>query len=237
MSELTHYRFLMSPYCARVDAALRWLELPAKRVEVHPLNKKEIAFSSSRAVPVLKDGQQVLEGAPAILRHLDGKVSGKPLYPLDPRKRTEVEELERWAEEAGPAMMWSQLFREPRATKEFLHITAQSAPLSFAEKLGWRLGAEKMLKQQTTPLLKGLSPNEAVGRWYRKMEDLADGPATWLYLLGDEMTAADLTLFSFFLILHRVNATLPGVTDFPSMAAWFQRMHGDSHDVDETTGK
>lgn len=243
MSELVHYRFLMSPWCARVDAVLRWKGLPYRAVEVHPVQRTEVAFAPSRAVPVLKDGERVIEGTAAILRHLDERAPAPRLYPESRALRVRVEELERWAETFGPPMMWAQLLSEPKALGTFLSITAHHAPLTptekFAAGLALRLpvpralaafGPEGRLRASVQPLLGGKTPGEAVRAWYQGLERVAEGPAKWLYLLGDEITAADWAVFSFPLVLHRVGAQVPGLSDYPSLAAWFQRIHGDSGD-------
>ncbi|MCK6527169.1 glutathione S-transferase [Myxococcota bacterium] len=230
MPEIVHYRFLMSPFCARVDAALRWKELPYRAVEVHPVRRAEIAFARTRAVPVLTVDGEVVEGTGRILRRLDEIAPGSRLYPEDRAARVRVEEVESWADEHGPPMMWGQLLREPRALARFLESTANAAPLGAVERIGWRLGAERMLRRQVAPLMKGRTPDEAVAEWYRGTEGLAEGPAVHLYLLGDERTAADLAVFSFLAILYRCNADMPGLGDFASMAAWFQRVLGESGD-------
>lgn len=76
------YQYEACPFCAKVRAFLSYKGIPYEKVEVHPLNKKEIAFSKNyRKVPILvdTDGRQINDST-NILRYLEEKHPEQPLF-------------------------------------------------------------------------------------------------------------------------------------------------------------
>ncbi len=80
------YQYAACPFCSKIATLLRYKGVDYDTVEVHPLKKKEIAFSTGyRAVPIYLDssGQQVNDSTP-IMRHIDKEFPDRPVFGSDP---------------------------------------------------------------------------------------------------------------------------------------------------------
>lgn len=122
------YQYEVCPFCWKVRVALALKKKEYEKVEVHPLNKKEIAFSEYKKVPVYIDskGQQVNDSN-VIIKHIDQE------YPSAPRLVAQEGSAEKaaqdkwleWSEsyvKAVPPLIYNTL---SNSLKAFDYITQQ----------------------------------------------------------------------------------------------------------------
>src|SRR5262245_61330301 len=97
------YSYNVSPYVAKVRAALEYKGVPYEERIVHPLRRGEIKrLSGQWLLPVLADGAEVVSDSTRILRYLEGKVPEPAIVPAEPALRARAFLLEEWADEGLP---------------------------------------------------------------------------------------------------------------------------------------
>lgn len=98
---LTLYEFRSSPYCEKVRLVLDIKGLDYQAIEIDPLSRSQLrGISLYPTVPVLKDGDQVIEDSTYIVLDLDEKHPTPALLPEHPTQRREVHLWEDWADES-----------------------------------------------------------------------------------------------------------------------------------------
>ena len=91
------YRFRFSTNVERVALALAHKGIEVESVWVDPADRSEVVrVSGQELVPVLVDGDRVIPDSTGILEHLEERFPGRPLYPSDPARRTELRLFVDW---------------------------------------------------------------------------------------------------------------------------------------------
>lgn len=201
------YQFEFCPFCEKVRLILDYKGLEYKKVEVTPgFGQLEVfKISGQKQVPVLKDGDTVISDSTEIALYLDKKYPEKPIIPTDAVARGKCLLMEEWADESIAckgrkaflgALNRYQNFRTsllPKDTPDILKNLIGAVPGDFLDILGTGIGlgadafksAEKSLKQD--------------------LESLTSILQNQSYLIGDDITLADLTV-----------AALTTIIKFPS---------------------
>src|SRR3990167_827454 len=94
------YQYAACPFCNKVRSILQYKGVDFETIEVHPLNKKEIAFSTDyRAVPIYVDskGVQVNDSTP-IMRHIDNEFPKPKVFSTDPAAEKDETAWLAWSE-------------------------------------------------------------------------------------------------------------------------------------------
>ncbi len=85
------YEIFWSHFCEKAAWCLDFKGLAYARVRVNPFTRREVRSLGKRGdVPVLKDGDRVVEGSGAIAAYLEARDPVPPLVPADPAGRAEV---------------------------------------------------------------------------------------------------------------------------------------------------
>lgn len=136
------YQYAACPFCNKVRSILEYKGVDFETIEVHPLNKKEIAFSADyRAVPIYIDstGAQVNDSTP-IMRHIDKEFPAPAVFSrqsdsdFDPGAESEEAKWLAWSDrfvKGLPAAIYDTL---PNSLKSFDYIT-KVGKFSRLEKL------------------------------------------------------------------------------------------------------
>lgn len=135
MSQAKLYQYEVCPFCWKVRVALALKKANFEKIEVHPLNKKEIAFSAEyKKVPIYIDshGSQVNDSN-NIMRHIDKEFNAGPTLSaaLDSNEAKEQEKWLEWSEgyvKAVPPLIYDTF---PNALKAFDYITEQGKFSNF----------------------------------------------------------------------------------------------------------
>lgn len=97
---LTVYRAEYSTNCERIALALAHKELEAESVIITYSDRSPVeAISGQSLVPVIVDGDRVVNDSVAILRHLDRRDPSPPLFPTDQARKAEVGVFISWFEQ------------------------------------------------------------------------------------------------------------------------------------------
>lgn len=225
LAQPTLYQYKVCPFCWKVKALLGYKKIPYQSVEVHPLNKKEIAFSKDyRKVPIFVDnsGKQVNDSTP-IMRHIDGQYLERPVFETEADRKKEEDTWLKWADEvlvrALPPLIYANF---SDSLKAFDYITKvekfnwiQQRTVKYSGALVMLMVAKKSAKSQ------GIADVEAhlkdcLEKWGKALGDRE-------FLGGDKPNGADLAVFG---ILKSVE-TLPAFRFIQANAKvhdWYQKV-------------
>jgi microsomal prostaglandin-E synthase 2 len=152
------YQYEVCPFCWKARVGLALKKAPFEKIEVHPLNKKELSFSDYKKVPVYIDskGEQVNDSN-IILKHIDKEFTSGPK--LCAEDGTEAKKLENywleWSEKyvkAIPPLIYDTV---PNALKAFNYITKvgnfsslQKMTIKYSGALVMKMVAKKSKERQ-----------------------------------------------------------------------------------------
>lgn len=189
------YQYAACPFCGKVRALLQYKGIDCETVEVHPLNKKEIAFSKDYdAVPIYVDskGRQVNDSTP-IMRWIDEEFPERKVF----RAGKESEKEEKWLAWSDrfvgglPAVIYDTFFN---SVKSFDYITKVGKFSWFEKRVIKYSGALIM-----TLVAKKIKEREQIGDpdafMKQKVDEWAEGLAGQPFMGGETPNAADLAVF------------------------------------------
>ena len=190
------YMNAMSPNVRRVrlTAAVLGIALDEKKLDFAKGEHKHpdyLALNPNGAVPTLVDGDFVLTESRAIMQYLASTKPKSGLLPLDERERAEITRWQFW---------------------DATHFSPHIGTLTF----------QKMIK----PMMGMGEPElgkieEALTNWRRFGAVLNQRLDGRLYVVGDSLTLADLTLASSLMYARQVELPL---AETPHLQMWFGRI-------------
>jgi microsomal prostaglandin-E synthase 2 len=219
------YQYEVCPFCWKVRVGLALKKVPYEKIEVHPLNKKELAFSDYKKVPVYKDSAGIqVNDSNAILKHIDEEYTDGPkLCAADGTAAKEAEKqwLE-WSEKyvkAVPPLIYDTV---PNALKAFDYITKvgnfsslQKFTIKYSGAIVMKMVAKKSKERQN------ISDPKAHIKKY--LQEWADAVGTKPFRGGDTPDITDAAVFGITLSVKDLPA-YPIMQEVPAFAAWMKRM-------------
>lgn len=221
----TLYQYSVCPFCWKVKTLLAYKKIPYQSVEVHPLNKKEIAFSKDyRKVPIFIDatGKQLNDSTP-IMRHIDQQYADLPVFEKDTPAREEEDRWLIWADatlvRALPPLIYRNLKDSMLA---FDYITRVGKFSWFQQRIIKYSGAAVMtMVAKKSAKSQNISDPEkhvaaCLAQWAQALQDRP-------FLGNTKPNGADLAVFG---ILKSIE-TFPAfryVREQPKVYEWYQRV-------------
>ncbi len=199
------YEYSACPFCWRVRALFDFHQQPFEAIEVHPLNKKEIAFSKDyRKVPILldDDGHQINDSI-AIMRYLDTKYSEEPLFGIG------RDDEERW-------LLWSdKIFVRSLPPLIYKSVPASIKAFDYITKIGKFSWLQKRLIKYSGALVMTM-----VAKKSAKSQHIADPESHFLKCLdqwvdallgkpffgGEKVSGVDLVMYGTIKSIENLNA-------------------------------
>jgi len=71
---ITLYEYKICPFCNKVKSTLDYLKIPYSIIEVNPITKSELSFSSSKKVPVARIGDETVPDSNVIISTIKDKI-------------------------------------------------------------------------------------------------------------------------------------------------------------------
>jgi len=190
------FQYAACPFCQKVRSALEYKGVDFETIEVHPLNKKEISFSTDyRAVPIYIDslGKQVNDST-VIMRRIDEEFPEPGIFKKDPEAAKRDEDWLAWSEKLVkglPTAIYNNLFN---ALSAFNYITKigkyswiQKLTIKYMGAFVMTLVAKKIRKREQIDdpkaFLKGMA------------EEWANGLSGKPYMGGEAPSASDIAVF------------------------------------------
>lgn len=221
------YQYAACPFCRKVRAALRFKGMEFEAVEVHPLNKKELAFSTYKKVPIFVDynGKQINDSS-VILKHLDSLVQAPLLFSTESQKAEREQKWMHWADNKLVRALSPVIYQTlPMAWQSFGYVS-RVCGFSAWQKVWirlvgacvmWRVAAQKAKQQSITNPVEHLN---------QLLDELA-GAVSQGFLSGDSMpSCADISVWGYLDCLKELEAW-KYVENNPQVLAWVKRV--ESH--------
>lgn len=217
------YQYQISPFCDKVRRAMRLKGLSWATVEVPVVPPGMYkAVSPTGKFPAVDFGGRVIVDSTDIILHLDTLVATPRLVPADPRLRGDALILEDWADES--------LY--------FFDVTMRNWPQNRKWFVDDLLHAEKGLKRSLVGALvpgalKKVAVNQGLGRkdeatvvseLTRHYDSLAARLAGRDWLVGDDISVADLAVRSMLFVLDRTIEAKALHEARPELWQWSQRV-------------
>ncbi|MCW5828806.1 MAG: glutathione S-transferase N-terminal domain-containing protein [Deltaproteobacteria bacterium] len=227
MEAVTLYQFELCPFCHKVKAGLELKGVPYRKVEVNPLNKKELPplpQGSPKKVPVVTLNGKLVEDSTAILKALDEQVKGPVTFlPADPEARAKSEMIEQWVDDDLTYALPTVIYGTREEAFKAAQVTARTSNFGFFQNLMVRAGGSLIMYQVSKRILK--KRNQTDGHaWVRKELDRFEG---WLgdqpFACGSEPTLADVAVHGALKCIEEFPAFGEAMSR-PKLKAWFDRV-------------
>jgi len=218
------YQYAACPFCSKVRSMLQYKGVDFETIEVHPLNKKEIAFSPDyRAVPIYIDstGVQINDSTP-IMRRIDEEFPEPRVFSQVPADRTEEDKWLAWSEtfvKGLPAAIYDTF---PNALRSFNYIT-RVGKFSWFEKLTIKFSGAFIMTLVAKKIRKREQIESPAAFLKQKAAEWAGALNQKPFMGGAQPNGADLSVFG---ITRAVDGLPAGAAleENPDFSAWFTRM-------------
>lgn len=214
------YQYAACPFCNKVRSLLEYKGVDFETIEVHPLNKKEIAFSADyRAVPIYIDstGTQVNDSTP-IMRRIDQEFPERPVFTSD--EETETRWIT-WSEKYVKGLPTALYDNLANALKSFNYIT-QVGKFSWMEKQTIRFSGAFVMTLVAGKIRKreGIESPDAFLR--EKAAEWSDGLKSKPFMGGDHPNGADMCVFGITKAVYGLRA-FEVLCENQPFADWYRR--------------
>ena len=227
MTAVTLYQFELCPYCHKVRAGLELKGVAYRKVEVNPMNKKELPSlpaSAPRKVPVLDVGGAVLWDSTVILSYLDEQFPGKVrFFPEDPAARARAVEIEAWVDDALTFALPTVIYGTWGEAVKAAQVTARTSNFGVLQNLMVRAGGSLVMHEVSKRILKKRGQTD--GRVWLSSE--LDKLEAWLgeqpFVCGDALSLGDVATHGALTCIHEFPA-FAEMMKRPRLAAWYARV-------------
>ncbi|HTL47786.1 MAG TPA: glutathione S-transferase N-terminal domain-containing protein [Verrucomicrobiae bacterium] len=217
------YQYAACPFCNKVRSILQYKGVDFETIEVHPLKKKEIAFSEYKAVPIYVDskGTQVNDSTP-IMRRIDEEFPAPAVFSREPAAKEEEDKWLAWSEtfvKGLPAAIYDSV---PNALRSFDYIT-RVGKFSWLEKMTIKFTGAFVMTLVAGKIRKREGITDPAVFLRQKAAEWAEGLKGRPFLGGMNPNGADLAVFG----ITRSVAGLPAgkvLDENPVFEDWCRRM-------------
>jgi microsomal prostaglandin-E synthase 2 len=133
---LTLYQYQVCPFCNKAQTGLEYFGVPHKRVEVHPLSKKEMKFSEYRMVPFLVIENE--KGEKTQVNGSDDIVDFAEATKTKPSNNPNSEDIKKWRDWVNNRLIKllpPNIYRTPSEALQAFDYIANSSNFSYFERL------------------------------------------------------------------------------------------------------
>eukprot|EP00871_Galdieria_phlegrea_P000819 jgi/Galph1/1738/GphlegSOOS_G416.1 len=218
------YQYTPCPYCNKVRAVCDYYKIPFRCIEVNPLTKKELAFSSYKKVPVaIIDGKQI-NGSTDIVLNIQQKMeqleNNHKVCPVTEEQKKWLD----WVDDCFIHLLPPNIYRTPKEAVESFDYILQHGKFGRwqQETTRWFGGmtmflVAKRLKSKYHIQDERESLYEAINLWCTQ----AVGEKA--FLGGQEPCLADLVMFGVLRSLQYYTV-FQDIQQHTRMHSWYQRM-------------
>ena len=226
--EITLYQFELCPFCHKVKAGLEVKGLDYTKVEVNPMNKRELPAlpeDAPRKVPVVSFAGEIVYDSTDILKSLDAKYPARSLTPDDDDARARSEEVEAWVDEAFAQALPTVIYGTWGEAIKAAQVTARTSNFGFVQNVSVRAGGSLIMHQISKRILKKNGRKKGEGRaWIHEETDRFEA---WLgdadFIGGDACSLGDVAMHGA-LSCVKDFPVFPELMSRPRLKAWFDRV-------------
>lgn len=223
------YQYAACPFCSKVATLLRYKGVEYDVVEVHPLNKKELAFSPDyRAVPIYIDGsgKQVNDSTP-IMKHIDKEFPERPVFGADPARE---EKWLQWSEDyvqGLPTVIYGTL---ADSMKAFAYVT-RVGKFGWWDKLAIRGSGALIMTLVAGRIRKRRGIADPKAFLCAKVREWARGLGGRAFMGGERPDASDIAVFGITRVVADLESAAEIFRESPEFSRWLERM-GEATDLE-----
>ncbi len=231
MAKLKLYQFELCPYCHKVKAGLDLKGINYEKIEVNPMNKKELSHFETpeggrKKVPVVEYGETVKRDSSDILRWLDEiEPGGIKMNALDEGVRTRAEAINDWVDNDLTQILPTVLYGTWGQAIKAARLTAKTSNFSKLDNVKVSLFGSVIMKMIAKRTLKRRGEGKKTGHQLLATE--LNKLENWLgdqdFLCGDEPTLADAAAHGALTCVKEFPA-FGYVEERPTIKAWYDRV-------------
>lgn len=238
---MTLYQYDVCPFCNKVKAMLDYHGVPYDVVEVNPLTKSEMKFSTEwKKVPILMIDDEQLNDSSAIMREIEKRVGAKGAGSGWGGKSAAEKESEwlAWVDDRFVHVVTPNIYRTwGEAFRSFDYIT-ERGNFNWAERQAVRVsGAVSMylIAQNVLKKRHGIEDErEELYKCLRRWSEEAVGKQP--FCGGDKPNLADLAVFGVMRAVKTFDTFEDGVAAVPEVGEWYRRMQKEVGVATRTDG-
>ncbi|MFS8068046.1 MAG: glutathione S-transferase family protein [Byssovorax sp.] len=227
MKDVTLYQFELCPYCHKVRAGLELKGLTYRKVEVNPMNKKELPklpAGAPRKVPVLDVGGELLWDSTVILTYLDEHFPGTLRFlPEDPTLRARAEQVESWVDDALTFALPTVIYGTWGEAVKAAQVTARTSNFGLLQNLMVRAGGSVVMHEVSKRILKKRGQSDGRAWLSRELDQLEGWLGVQPFVCGDNLTLADVATHGALTCIQEFPA-FAEMMGRPRLAAWYARV-------------
>lgn len=222
------YQYNVCPFCWKVRTVLAYKKVPYETIEVHPLNKKEIAFSKNyKKVPLYinAQGKQVNDSTP-IMRAIDAEYPENPVFETDAEKKKREDVWLDWCDKklvrALPPLIYKDI---SSALAAFDYITQiekfswlQKRFIKYSGAVVMTLVAKKSAKEQKI--------ENPAAHFEKCLKDWSEVFKNDLFFGGQKPNGADFAAFGILKSVESLPAAFQIIQKNKKVKDWYQAMEG-----------
>jgi microsomal prostaglandin-E synthase 2 len=227
MDTVTLYQFELCPYCHKVKAALEAKGIAFTKVEVNPMNKKELPelpAGAPRKVPVIQVNGETIFDSTTIVAYLEANNrDGLRLTPDDPNLLAKSQLVEKWVNDdlsyVLPTVIYGTWGEAIKAAK----VIAKTSNFGFVQNAMVRAGGSLIMHQVAKRIVTkrgGGKPAVMLNTEMNKFE-------AWLgdddFIGGTALSIADVAAHGCMTCIQEFPA-FAMIMARPRVAAWFSRV-------------
>lgn len=214
------FQFELCPFCHKVKAGLEVKGLAYDKVEVNPMNKKELPDlpdDAPRKVPVARfGGEEIVFDSSDILRQLDARYPDTPSFtPTDPDAKAKSDTVEEWVDSTFAQALPTVIYGTWGEAIKAAQVTARTSNFGFMQNLSVRAGGSIIMHQISKRILKRNGKSKGEGRAWIHAE--TDRFEAWLgegeFIGGETCSLGDVAM----------HGMLKCVEDFPIFGELMER--------------
>lgn len=227
MEAVTLYQFELCPYCHKVKAALEAKGIAFTKVEVNPMNKKELPVlpaGAPRKVPVIQVGGETVFDSTAIVAYLEAHdTTGLRLTPTDPTLLAKSQLVEKWVNDdlshVLPTVIYGTWGEAIKAAK----VVAKTSNFGLVQNAMVRAGGSLIMHQVAKRIVTKRGGGEPAAMLAAEMDKFE----AWLgdadFIGGTELCVGDVAAQGCLTCIAEFPAFKVIMTR-PRVAAWYQRV-------------
>lgn len=226
MDTVTLYQFELCPYCHKVKAALEAKGIAFTKVEVNPMNKKELPalpVGAPRKVPVIQVAGETIFDSTTIVAYLEAHDQTIRLTPSDPALQAKSQLVEKWVNDdlsyVLPTVIYGTWGEAIKAAK----IVAKTSNFGLVQNAMVRAGGSLIMHQVAKRIVTkrgGGTPSAMLATEIDKFE-------AWLgtseFIGGTELCVGDVAAHGCLMCIAEFPA-FATIMARPRVAAWYQRV-------------
>jgi microsomal prostaglandin-E synthase 2 len=230
METVTLYQFELCPYCHKVKAAMEAKGLAFTKVEVNPMNKKELPKlpeGAPRKVPVIQVGDKTVFDSTAILAFFEAQDASTPsklsLTPTDPALKAKSDLIERWVGDDLSHVLPTVIYGTWGEAIKAAQVVAKTSNFGFVQNAVVRAGGSIIMHQVAKRITKkrgGASPMAMLNTEMDKFENWLSDQS---FVCGDALSVADVAAHGCLTCIEEFPA-FKTIMERPRVAAWFERV-------------